>query len=265
MTKKTVNFYSDLQTDVLLTAKADKSNVYTKAQVDEAIDTKASKTSVYNKQEMGAFLDAKADKVLVYTKTETDTLLNAKADAADVYTKTETDTLLNAKADAADVYTKTETDTLLTAKADAADVYTKTETDTAIGGVTGRWVELDPANLPSDFADGDVLMFKPVAGESSGAISTTTSTGIVIADMFGTSTNWCGMPYKYGISNPVKVYTLDGIYAATNWNNGQSTDALIKIVIANFTSNGGSTRLVAQDITRADFATYVGRLWRLKR
>ena len=104
-------------------------NYYTKTETNDLLDAKANASDVYTKTQTDNLLDAKANASDVYTKTQTDTLLDAKANASDVYTKTQTDNLLDAKANASDVYTKTQTDNLLDAKANASDVYTKTQVD----------------------------------------------------------------------------------------------------------------------------------------
>ena len=116
----------EIVTDVL------SENYYTKSQTDNLLDAKANSSDVYSKSQTDTLLDAKANTSDVYSKTQTDTLLDAKANTSDVYTKSQTDNLLDAKANASDVYTKSQTDNLLNAKANASDVYTKTEVDNKI-------------------------------------------------------------------------------------------------------------------------------------
>jgi len=65
----------------------------------------------YTKLEIDTLLDAKANSVDVYLKDETDLLLAAKANALDVYDKTEVNDALALKADKTDTYNKTEVDT----------------------------------------------------------------------------------------------------------------------------------------------------------
>lgn len=135
------------------------------------------------------------------------------------------------------------------------DIYTKEQVDAKTLGV---WEELDLDNLPDDFRDGDVLMMKPIATEN----GTTTGTAIVIADMYADATNWAAGPYKITTGNPSKIYMLDGLYGADSWNNGESTDKLVKLVGFNVNS---STRVLNQDFTRADIKNAIGRIWRLRR
>lgn len=85
-------------------------NFYTKSETDTLLDAKANASDVYTKSE-------------TYTKTETDGLLANKANSSDVYTKSATDELLGAKANSADVYTKTATDALLAEKANTEGEY----------------------------------------------------------------------------------------------------------------------------------------------
>ena len=95
----------------------------------EDIVTEVLSDNYYTKSQTDTLLSAKANASDVYTKSQTDVLLDAKANASDVYTKSQTDVLLDAKANASDVYTKSQTDVLLDAKANASDVYTKAQVD----------------------------------------------------------------------------------------------------------------------------------------
>ena len=66
-------------------------------------DTITNLSNYYTKLQTDTLLNAKANQSTTYTKTETDNLLNTKADKSTTYTKSETDTLLNAKANDSDV------------------------------------------------------------------------------------------------------------------------------------------------------------------
>lgn len=129
------------------------------------------KTETYNRNETDNMLSAKANSSNVYTKTETDSLLSDKSNSSDVYTKTEADALLLKKADkteltqkanSSDVYTKTEADTLLSKKANSSDVYTKVQVNSSFNAINNRLItdfEKDEHDHASGvlYRDGDVF------------------------------------------------------------------------------------------------------------
>ena len=149
----TLNFILEVEKDPLQGGIDSTSEIHDLEDQIEDITTEIISENYYTKTETDTLLDAKADASDVYTKTQTDSLLSAKADASSVYTKTQVDNALSSKADAADVYTKTQVDTALSAKANAADLATVATTgdyDDLLNKPT-----IPAAQVQSDYAQSD--------------------------------------------------------------------------------------------------------------
>ncbi len=159
-----------------------KAQTYTKAEVDDLIEgATPAPVDAYTKAQTDSLLAAKADetelanyakvtsvytKAQTYTKAEVDDLIEGATPApVDAYTKAQTDTLLADKANVTDVYTKTQTDNLLADKADEtelanyakvtsvytkAQTYTKAEVDDLISQGGGGGAEIDDTTSASD-------------------------------------------------------------------------------------------------------------------
>lgn len=146
--------YSKTETDSLLDAKADKSDLVAHTDDTTIHVTQQEKTKWSNKADRndignatvtitqggtskGAFSVNASENVTIEVNdgaqadwTETDTSSPSYVQhKPTIYTQSETDDKLDLKADKASVYTKGETDALLDEKADKTSVYTKGETD----------------------------------------------------------------------------------------------------------------------------------------
>lgn len=172
-------YYSKVEIDILLSAKANKIDVYTKSEVDAKINDaivggEVDLSNYYNKPEVDELLSDKANVVDIpsiehlATKDE----LNSKADANNVYSKTEVDkkiddAVIGGEVDLSNYYDKGEVDTMLSIKAnitdipsvenlatkdevklkaDANNVYTKSEVDKMIDEIETSGGTVDLSN-----------------------------------------------------------------------------------------------------------------------
>lgn len=159
-------------------------------------------------------------------------------------------------------YSDIQVDDKLLSKANIADVYTKAETDDLITGMTGAWEKIDSSNIPTDFADGDVIMIKPRVGYSDSAPVVCDDGQCVIIDMFEDKSNRCMAIYRNKMENPMELFTVAEITSANVWNNGETSDILFTCRI--FSVNSSSVDKLEFSVTRGNAATY-STIWRLKR
>lgn len=159
-------------------------------------------------------------------------------------------------------YSDVQVDNKLWAKANVTDVYTKTQTDDLINGVPGRWEEIDPANMPTDFAEGDLIMIKPRVGYSGSAPLISDDGQCVIIDMFENKNNVAMGLYRILMKNPMEFFTVSEMTSADVWNNGEGSDILFTCRI--FSANSSSVDKLEFSVTRGNAAAY-SRIWRLKR
>ena len=148
-----LNFILEVEKDPLQGGIESTSEIHDLEDQIEDITTEIISENYYTKTETDTLLDAKADASDVYTKTEVDTALSAKANAADVYTKSQVDTALSAKANTADVYTKSQVDNALSAKANTADLATVATTG-SYTDLTNK-PDIPAAQVQSDYAQAD--------------------------------------------------------------------------------------------------------------
>ena len=159
-------------------------------------------------------------------------------------------------------YSDAQVDDKLLTKADVADVYSKAQTDTLIAGIRGVWEKIDPSSIPTDFAEGDVLMIKPRVGYSGSAPVVSDDGQCIIIDMFENKSNKSMAIYKIKMENPTEFFTVSEITGANVWNNGENSDILFACRI--FTVNSSSVDKLEFSVTRGNAAAY-STIWRLKR
>ena len=159
-------------------------------------------------------------------------------------------------------YSDIQVDDKLLSKANIADVYTKTQTDDLITGMTGAWEKIDSSNIPTDFAEGDILMIKPRVGYSGSAPVVSDDGQCVIIDMFEDKSNKSMAIYKIKMENPTEFFTVSEMTSADVWNNGEASDILFTCRI--FTVNSSSVDKLEFSVTRGNAAAY-SAIWRLKK
>lgn len=159
-------------------------------------------------------------------------------------------------------YSDIQVDDKLMSKANVADIYTKAQTNDLIAGIRGVWEKIDPSSIPTDFAEGDVLMIKPRVGYSGSAPVVSNDGQCIIIDMFESVSNNCMTPYKIKMENPTEFFTVSEMTSADVWNNGENSDILFTCRI--FTVNSSSVDKLEFSVTRGNAAAY-STIWRLKR
>ena len=159
-------------------------------------------------------------------------------------------------------YSDIQVDDKLMSKANVADVYTKAQTNDLIAGIRGVWEKLDPSSIPTDFAEGDILMIKPRVGYSGSAPVVSDDGQCVIIDMFENKSNKSMAIYKIKMENPTEFFTVSEMASANVWNNGENSDILFTCRI--FTVNSSSVDKLEFSVTRGNAAAY-SAIWRLKK
>ena len=196
----------------------------------------------------------------------------------DFYSKGQTDTLLSAKANTTDLPTS---DQLVpaTTSASVGDVLTignsGAEWSTPSGG--DGWEEIDLTNLPTDFADTDILLINLSFDANPSGISSITSwsssvSGVtwnpqannlykIIISLNQISPN---IPFNipYHNDNCIEMNYISLIGSGATWNSMTQYDVLLTISYMVF--NGSGKKRSAKNITGSDIGTYIKGIKRMK-